>query len=182
MTRFTITLALALLPASVLATPGALIEAARSNDVAQVAGLLSSVDIDASAQNDITALHVAAAFGYTELAQLLIDNGADLNVQGDRGNTPLHFAAQEGNLEIARLLVDAGADTHILSNVGATALTWASGYGHTRIAALLTPMPTNQPVATWKWMVTAAVLLFSVVAVRDLSRGRFEDHTVARAA
>ena len=70
MTRFTITLAIALLPASLFATPATLIEAARTNDVAQVAGLLATTDVDAT-MNSVSALHVAAAYGYTEMARLL---------------------------------------------------------------------------------------------------------------
>ncbi len=39
-----------------------------------------------------TPLHSATAGGHTEIAELLIDNGADLNVQDGFGRTPLNAA------------------------------------------------------------------------------------------
>jgi len=49
---------------------------------------------------------------------MLIDAGANINVQGDEGDTPLHMAAYYGEIKIARMLIDAGADETILDNDG----------------------------------------------------------------
>jgi cytohesin len=57
---------------------------------------------DVNAQdNDIrwTPLHVAAAFGHKEIAELLIAKGADVNAKSKRG-TPLSNAVKSGDKEI----------------------------------------------------------------------------------
>jgi ankyrin repeat protein len=57
-----------------------------------------------------------------KIARMLVDSGADLNIQDTWGNTPLHWAAKNGSeyLEIVKLLVDAGARTDIQANNGKT--------------------------------------------------------------
>ena len=39
-----------------------------------------------------------------DMVLLLIDSGADLNVQDESGFTPLHYAAQKGYVEVAELI------------------------------------------------------------------------------
>lgn len=115
-----------------------LLEAARGGDVAQVQHLLASgVDVDVRDENDNTALHLAAGYGYTELARLLVHSGADVDARGRIGNTPLHLAAQEGYLEIVRLLVDGGTDVAARNHYRGTALELASGWGHGAVAEIL---------------------------------------------
>ena len=67
-------------------------------------------------------LITAAAAGKTEAARLLINAGADLNIQNADGSTALHTAAVFGNDEIAQQLIDAGSDLNLKNNDGATAL------------------------------------------------------------
>ena len=49
-------------------------------------------DVNAVSLTGDTALHVAAAFGYDTVVQLLADHGADLNARNRRGITPLQAA------------------------------------------------------------------------------------------
>ena len=51
-----------------------------------------------------TPLHSATAGGHTEIAELLIDNGADVNMKNSVGLTPLDWAVVEDSTEIADLL------------------------------------------------------------------------------
>ncbi|HEY8704383.1 MAG TPA: ankyrin repeat domain-containing protein [Gaiellaceae bacterium] len=62
----------------------------------------------------VTPLGTAATFGANEIAELLLDRGADTERTSDHGNTPLHSAAATGNRALVELLLARGA------NAGAT--------------------------------------------------------------
>ncbi|XP_044835685.1 protein phosphatase 1 regulatory subunit 12A isoform X1 [Mauremys mutica] len=68
-----------------------------------------------------TALHVAAAKGYTEVLKLLIQAGYDVNIKDYDGWTPLHAAAHWGKEEACRILVENLCDTETINKVGQTA-------------------------------------------------------------
>jgi len=121
------------------ATPDTrLFDAVRANDLTQVRQLLASgAQIDAADANGNTALMVAAAHGYTDIARLLVDRGADVDARGYIGNTALIFAAQEGNAEIVQLLVDRGADPDARNQYGSSAPRLAVGWGHGEVAQVL---------------------------------------------
>ena len=94
--------------------------------------LVYATDVDG-----YTPLHWAASEGHTEIAQALLDNGADIEARGSSGYTPLHWAAQNGQTEIAQALITARADVNARDRSGVTPLHWAAQKGHTEIAALL---------------------------------------------
>ena len=78
-----------------------------------------------------TPLHLAAFFGHRELAQLLLDRGADVNARSKserfaKSNTPLHAAAANKQVEVARLLVERGADVNAKDGHGFTPLALAA--------------------------------------------------------
>uniref|UniRef100_A0A4W4FXL2 Protein phosphatase 1 regulatory subunit 12A n=1 Tax=Electrophorus electricus TaxID=8005 RepID=A0A4W4FXL2_ELEEL len=68
-----------------------------------------------------TAMHVAAAKGYTEVLKLLIQAGYDVNIKDYDGWTPLHAAAHWGKEEACRILVDHMCDMDVVNKVGQTA-------------------------------------------------------------
>ena len=55
---------------------------------------------------------------HDSIAQLLIRNGAELNIRDNDGNTPLILAAQYGNREVLKMLLEAKADVIIRDNKG----------------------------------------------------------------
>ncbi|XP_077191161.1 protein phosphatase 1 regulatory subunit 12B isoform X14 [Paroedura picta] len=67
-----------------------------------------------------TALHVAAAKGYSEVMRLLIQAGYDVNVQDSDGWTPLHAAAHWGVKEACSILAEALCDMDIRNKLGQT--------------------------------------------------------------
>ncbi|XP_049648401.1 protein phosphatase 1 regulatory subunit 12A isoform X4 [Accipiter gentilis] len=68
-----------------------------------------------------TALHVAAAKGYTEVLKLLIQARYDVNIKDYDGWTPLHAAAHWGKEEACRILVENLCDMEAVNKVGQTA-------------------------------------------------------------
>jgi ankyrin repeat protein len=75
-----------------------------------------------------TALHMAAAAHKSEIAQALLDRGADFSAKNRRGAQPLHYAADAnaGNpiAQAATIacLIRAGADPNVADNSGVTPL------------------------------------------------------------
>lgn len=86
-------------------------------------------------------LHLAAKLNNTEMARVLIDNGADANLPDRRsGRTSLHIAADIGNEDITKFLISLeNIDINQLSYYGETALEIAHMRERPEIVALLKP-------------------------------------------
>ncbi|XP_014811587.1 PREDICTED: protein phosphatase 1 regulatory subunit 16A [Calidris pugnax] len=67
-------------------------------------------DLDAQRGHGATLLHIAAANGYTEAAELLLEHRASTHVGDEDGWQPLHAAACWGQVPLVELLVAHGAD------------------------------------------------------------------------
>lgn len=73
-----------------------------------------------------------------ECVKLLLEHGADVNVQLYCGTSPLHQAAAEGFLDITRCLLDAGAQVDIMEDYNITPVFTAAQFGQTEcLKALL---------------------------------------------
>ncbi|KAM8811108.1 protein phosphatase 1 regulatory subunit 16A [Eudromia elegans] len=72
--------------------------------------LRAGADLDAPLQHRATLLHVAAAHGYAEAAELLLQHRASPGAKDEDGWEPLHAAACWGQLRLVELLVAHGAD------------------------------------------------------------------------
>ena len=84
-----------------------------------------------------TTLMYAAYAGDLEMARLMLENGAPVNVQTDVGTTALMFAAAYGYVEVVRFLVENGADIHIQNGYNYTALSLAEERGHQEVVDFL---------------------------------------------
>jgi uncharacterized protein len=82
-------------------------------------------------------LHSAAATRQLEIAELLVDGGADVNASQERGFTPLHEAAQNGDVALTRLLLERGADREQAAEDGRRAADFAAEREHDEVLALL---------------------------------------------
>ena len=81
--------------------------------------------------NDLTVLMVAGIFGHLKIAERLLANGADVDMQCGDGHTALMKVARvekysTGNLKMAKLLVNNNADVDKQDNDGCTALMHAA--------------------------------------------------------
>ena len=63
-----------------------------------------------STSDNRTALHHAASVGSLEIAQMLLNNGADVDAKDDTGFTPLIVAVAAGKGEVVSELIGNGAE------------------------------------------------------------------------
>ena len=89
----------------------------------------------ASAEWGSSALHLAAAAGQVAMAELLLENGAAVNMANDKRATPLHRAIEFP--DVVALLIDRGADVNATDDRGRTPLHWAARYTEPETVALL---------------------------------------------
>lgn len=75
-----------------------------------------------------TALHRAAMYNRTNVANRLLEAGANVNKQNQFNDTPLHFAAQGNSTEVGRLLLHKGADITLTNKNNETPLDQASSH------------------------------------------------------
>ena len=141
-----------------------IVSAAADNDILEVRQLLrSGIDVNTSTTDgEWTPLREAAYAGNTEMAELLIDSGADVNWVSAGGVTALAEAAESGNVDMVRLLLSEGATVDVSTlddaamfnrtevvrelvnqgldvagEAGSSALGWASDYGNTEMERIL---------------------------------------------
>lgn len=82
-------------------------------------------------------LHYACHFGYKDVAELLLKNGADINAKEETDSTVLHLASSNGHKDVAELLLMNGADINAKEESGWTALDCACRFGYKDIAEVL---------------------------------------------
>ncbi|KAG5874049.1 hypothetical protein JTB14_034625 [Gonioctena quinquepunctata] len=98
---------------------------------------LSDVNIRAK-QHRQTALMLAVSHGRLDMVKLLLEAGADINIQDEDGSTALMCAAEHGHIEIVKhFLWQPDCDSTIVDVDGSTALKIAMEAGHRHIGVLL---------------------------------------------
>ncbi|NLB60041.1 MAG: ankyrin repeat domain-containing protein [Lentisphaerae bacterium] len=84
-------------------------------------------------------IHLAAEAGYSQLVQLLLERGVDINLPtaGQNQVTALHMAAAKGRSEVLELLLKSGAEVNARDSRLATPLRWARVAEQDEAAAML---------------------------------------------
>lgn len=83
------------------------------------------------------ALHLAARGGFNSIINVLLNNGARLNMTDVQGRTALHYAVDGGHAETLKLLLSWGADSLVLDSDGLSCLHLAASSGHELMVRLL---------------------------------------------
>ncbi|XP_056587106.1 poly [ADP-ribose] polymerase tankyrase-1 isoform X4 [Triplophysa dalaica] len=117
----------------------ALLDAAKKGCLARVQKLCSLENIncrDTQGRNS-TPLHLAAGYNNLEVADYLLEHGADVNAQDKGGLIPLHNAASYGHVDIAALLIKFNTCVNATDKWAFTPLHEAAQKGRTQLCALL---------------------------------------------
>ncbi len=123
-----------------------LLQAVEQGDRAQVATLLKrGASVNAATRSGLTALTLAIARGYEDIALLLIEHGASLGAR-DRtgylremtpGNSPAYYAAVYGRTRVLKAMLARGISPNERDRNGRTLLMLAAENGHRDTVRLL---------------------------------------------
>ncbi|XP_013394117.1 palmitoyltransferase akr1-like [Lingula anatina] len=108
-----------------------LCQAAADGDLQKLTNLLRAGTLDVNTTDELgsSLLHLAVKQDATQCVQLLLQHGADPNIQGKRkglftrlwggedGRTPLHLDAEQGATKCVQLLLQHGADPNVQDGV-----------------------------------------------------------------
>ncbi|XP_059144239.1 uncharacterized protein LOC131931458 isoform X2 [Physella acuta] len=111
----------------------------RYDQLEVVRRIFSTGDINArAAATQQTALMLAASHGRVEMVKLLVEEGADINLQDVDGSTALMCACEHGSIEIVNfLLSQPNINATITDNENSSALTIAMEAGHKDLGVIL---------------------------------------------
>merc|ERR1712112_635919 len=100
--------------------------------------IVNGVDINScEGWEKLTALMIASSNGHPEIAQMLIENSADVDAGDCYEKTALAHASENGHTQVAQMLIEnrAGIDTRAYERW--TALMRAAYSGHAQVAQML---------------------------------------------
>ncbi|KAL4808146.1 ankyrin repeat-containing domain protein [Aspergillus unguis] len=123
-------------------------QAVRGVHLAACAGLVQATstmitedeggNVNAMTEQGHTPLWLASSYGFPDLVQTLLDQGAFIEARETlEGRTPLHVAVEENCQEVFTILANAGADIEGLTKSNNTPLGIASECGHETMTKLL---------------------------------------------
>lgn len=79
----------------------------------------TEIDINQKDKNGYTPLHFAVQSNTYDVVKVLLDKGANVDIQDKFGNTPLFKSATENtDLKITQVLIHSGADIHVMNTFG----------------------------------------------------------------
>lgn len=119
-----------------------LFEIIKTNNLAALKDLLKQKpDLNIQDNKSRTPLMQACYMNRIEMALVLIEAGADVNLQDDMLNSPFLYSGAEGQLPVVKACLLHGARFDIYNRYGGTALIPAAEKGHTEVVKLLANTP-----------------------------------------
>ncbi|KAL0961929.1 hypothetical protein UPYG_G00333500 [Umbra pygmaea] len=115
------------------------VEAGNVGIVKELLGYLSESQLKAQKTGSgDAALHVCCRRKDTEMAKVLIEYGANVDLQNEEGQTPLHIAAGEGDESLLKLFFQSKANPNVTDKMDRSPLHIAAERGHTNVVEVLT--------------------------------------------
>lgn len=105
-------------------------------------------DINTPGTHGLTPLMQACRLGLSNIAELLLKVGANINGINNDGNNALWLACFSGDLSTIRLLIEYKVDMDNINTTGATALIYASSAGKSDVVELLLKSGANPYIRT----------------------------------
>uniref|UniRef100_UPI001ED84CE7 poly [ADP-ribose] polymerase tankyrase-2-like isoform X2 n=1 Tax=Scatophagus argus TaxID=75038 RepID=UPI001ED84CE7 len=117
----------------------ALLDAAKKGCLARVKKLCTHDNVNCrdTQGRHSTPLHLAAGYNNLEVAEYLLQHGAEVNSQDKGGLIPLHNAASYGHVDVTALLIKFDACVNATDKWAFTPLHEAAQKGRTQLCALL---------------------------------------------
>ena len=133
-----------------------LLDAAKHNDLQSAREAVNrGANVHVRHLDGVSALHLACTQGHMQMAEFLVDLGADVDETfGKRKRTLLHWAAEQSSTGVATFLLSHKANVNAQQSDGSTPLLLAAKHGHHYLVklllkhdALLSPRNANQTTA-----------------------------------
>jgi hypothetical protein len=135
---------------TIIASAEPIVEAAKNGDLQTVKTILAKdpSKLNATDESKYTALHWASMRAHWDVAEFLIEKGADLNVVGGDGGTQINWAVHHDNVDIIKLMVEKGAKLNIRNRWGMTELHTAIWRGCIHVVEYLLDQGSDPMVRT----------------------------------
>ncbi|KAL4229513.1 hypothetical protein ACF0H5_012553 [Mactra antiquata] len=121
--------------------------------------LETAVDIQGQRPRLFSCLHLAAYYGHTDLVDLYLDHGIDVNHPNGKNDTALLWAARWGHYATVNLLIDRKASPEVKNDKGSTALYWAIRYEFAKVVELLLTKGKANPNTKRKLGLVAPIII-----------------------
>ena len=134
----------------IMASGEEIVEAAKRGDLHAVKAILADdpSKLNALDEEKYTPLHWACMRAHWDVAEYLIEQGADLNIQGGDGGTSLQWAVHHDNVDIVRLMVSKGAKLNVQNLWSMTELHTAIWRGNIHVVEYLLDQGSDPMIRT----------------------------------
>ncbi|XP_033732117.1 uncharacterized protein LOC117321715 [Pecten maximus] len=142
------------------------------------------VDVEGQRPRVFSSYHLAAFKGFTDLVNLYLDTGVDIDLLNGKKDTALLWAARWGHTDTVNCLLDRRADVSLENDKKSTALYWAVRYQKYDTVRLLLQKGRANPNQTRLLGLVAPIVIASALGnntiVKELIRHGADVNTIIR--